>query len=80
MKGFLASIHLEYLCFSVLDILILVFFNKLPVLCPQFNLFHPIHTIIAELLSIVGIEIVVAIKDVLDWLSEILENDFGNLE
>ena len=59
---FLAPIHIKHLCLLARHILLPVKFLALSGHCQRLaDAFHPVHTVIAELFSIVGVEIVVAI-------------------
>ena len=58
----LAAEHIKHLCLLARHVLLSVKFLALSGYCQRLaDAFHPVHTIIAELLTIVGIEIVVAI-------------------
>lgn len=58
---FLAPIHIKHLCLLARHVLLSVKFLALSGYCQRLaDAFHPVHTIIAELFPIVGIEIVVA--------------------
>lgn len=58
----LATEHIKHLCLLACEILLSVKFLALSGHCQRVaDAFHPVHSVIAELLAIVGIEVVVAI-------------------
>lgn len=59
---FLASIHIKHLCLLAYDVLFLEKFLPFPLLDERFSdTFHSIHAVIAELLAVVGVEIVITV-------------------